>query len=136
MFALRILHGALCLVLVLGLVQLPPLARTARAALVTTEEAVAPEAGRDRIRAFLERAEVREQLETLGVDPDEARARVAGLSDREVAAIAGRLDELPAGANSVAGVLLVLAVVFIILIFLDYTGITDLFPWVNKQPRR
>ncbi len=136
MLAFRISRGSLCLVLAFGLAQLGPLSRTARAALVTTQEAVAPETGRDRIRAFLERAEVRDQLEALGVDADEARARVAGLSDAEVDVIAGRLDSLPAGGSSVVGVLLVIAAVFLILIFLDYTGVIDLFPWVNDPPRR
>ena len=136
MLALRISRTALCLVLAFGLAQLGPLSRTARAALVTTQEAVAPEAGRDRIRAFLERAEVRDQLEALGVDVDEARARVAGMSDAEVAEVAGRLDSLPAGGDSVAGVLLVIAAAFLILILLDYAGVIDLFPWVNDPPRR
>ncbi len=104
--------------------------------MVTTQEAVARDAGRDRIRAFLERAEVRDQLRALGVDPGEASVRVSSLSDGEVAAIAGRLEDLPAGADTLSSVLLLIAVLFLILIFLDYTGVTDLFPWVNKQARR
>ncbi len=135
MLSIRILRGVLCLALACCLVQLGPSVRTVRAALVTTEEAVARDTGRDRIRLFLERVEVRDQLEALGVDPDAARARVSGLSDTEVAMIAGRLDELPAGSNT-EGVLLILALFFLLLIFLDYTGVTDLFPWVNKQSRR
>ncbi len=135
MLAFRISRAALCFVLAFALAQLGPLSRTARAALVTTQEAVAPEAGRDRIRAFLERAEVRYQLEALGVDADEARARVAGLSDAEIAEVTGRLDSLPAGGD-LAGVLLVIAAVFLVLIFLDYAGVVDLFPWVNDPPRR
>ncbi len=131
----RILRGTLCLVLAISVAELAPLARTARAALVTTEEALAPDAGRDRIRAFLERSEVREQLEALGVDPGEARGRVAGLSDGEVAAIAGKLDELPAAGNA-AGFLLAVAALFFLLVFLDYVGVTDLFPFVNKQAQR
>ncbi len=102
----------------------------------TTQEAAAPDAGRDRIRSFLERAEVRDQLRSLGVDPGEASLRVASLSDGEVAAIAGRLDDLPAGGDTLSFVLLLIAALFLLLIFLDYTGVTDLFPWVNKQARR
>ncbi len=136
MLVIRILRGALCLALVCCLVQLGPTVRTARAAMVTTQEAVARDAGRDRIRAFLERAEVRDQLRALGVDPGEASVRVSSLSDGEVAAIAGRLEDLPAGADTLSSVLLLIAVLFLILIFLDYTGVTDLFPWVNKGSRR
>ena len=48
----------------------------------------------------------------------------------------GRLEDLPAGGDTLSSVLLLIAVLFLILIFLDYTGVTDLFPWVNKQARR
>ncbi len=136
MLSIRILRGVLCLALACCLVQLGPSVRTARAALVTTEEAVARDTGRDRIRLFLERVEVRDQLRALGVVPGEASARVSSLGDGEVAAIAGRLDDLPAGGDTLSSVLLLLAVLFLILILLDYAGVTDLFPWVNKPARR
>jgi hypothetical protein len=114
-----------------------------RAGLISTEAVVAaaaapsPEASaRERIERLLEREDVRRKLEAYGITPDEALARVGSLSDAEIAAVAGRLDELPAGGDSVAGVLLVIAVVFIILIVFDYAGIIDLFPWVNKSTQR
>ena len=43
------------------------------------------------------REDVQQQLTLLGVDPDEAAERVAGLSDEEIQQIVGQLDELPAG---------------------------------------
>ncbi|MGH6943683.1 MAG: PA2779 family protein, partial [Geminicoccaceae bacterium] len=63
----------------------------ARAALITTDQVIAdgmPPADRDRVVAFLQREDVRAQMVALGVDPAEAMARVASLSDREVQAIA------------------------------------------------
>jgi hypothetical protein len=48
---------------------------------------------------LLERADVKAQLQAYGVTAEEAAARVEVLSDREVALIAGRVDEVPAGGN-------------------------------------
>lgn len=132
----RMLPGLLASLLAVCLVQLGPASRTLRAELMTTEQALeasAVESARARIRAFVAREDVREQLRALGVDPGEAALRIASLSDAEVAAIDGRLAELPAGGNGVAAVLLILAVVFIVLILFDYLGITDIFPWVQDS---
>ena len=75
-----------------------------RAAMVTTEAVVgtplASPAGRARLGAFLAREDVRAQIEAFGIDPEEAIARVDALSDAEVARIAGRLNELPAGGGA------------------------------------
>lgn len=49
------------------------------------------------------------QLAAHGVSRDEAAARVAALTDEEVAALAGRVDQLPAGGD--AGVVLFLALI-------------------------
>ncbi len=76
----------------------------ARAAMVGTESVIAPAAGmataRARARAFLDREDVRAQVKAYGIDADEAAARIDTLTDREIALIAGRLDELPAGGGS------------------------------------
>jgi len=52
---------------------------------------------RERISAFLEREEVGAELLRSGVLVQDAKARVAALSDAEAAALAGRMDPLPAG---------------------------------------
>ncbi len=93
--------------LILALLSLSLPQHPARAAMISTESAIAsstdrPEsrADRDRVRAFLDREEVRAQIQAYGLDPDEAMARVDSLTDREIALIAGKLDRLPAGGNS------------------------------------
>jgi hypothetical protein len=91
-----------CLLVVAMLAGMIP-CRPARAELVATEAVVtpasAPEWNRARLRAWLDRADVRAQLEAYGVGAEEAEARVAALTDDEVARIAGRLDEVPAGGS-------------------------------------
>ena len=78
---------------------------TANAELVGTDEAAAsmepanPNADREKLRAFLDRPEVVKQLQSLGVTPDQAKARVRAMSDAEVRLIAQNMDSLPAGGR-------------------------------------
>ena len=106
----------------------------ARAGLVTTEQVVdarAAASDRERLAAVLLRDDVRQQMETLGVDRDEAMARLASLSDQEIQQIAGKIDELPAGQGFIAGVLIVAGAVLIALVILDLVGVTDVFAFIN-----
>ena len=54
---------------------------------------------RQRVFAALEREDIRQGLRDYGVSPEEARARVASLTDSEVAELANELDNTPAGAG-------------------------------------
>jgi Family of unknown function (DUF6627) len=56
-------------------------------------------ADRAKVQAFFERTDVRNRLQVLGVNGQLARDRVAALDDREVHALAQRIDSLPAGGN-------------------------------------
>jgi hypothetical protein len=106
----------------------------ARAGLVTTEQLVeAKSAASDRqaLATILMRDDVRAQMEALGVDRDEAIARLASLSDQEVEQIAGQIDALPAGQNVLVGVLVVAGAVLIGLVITDLLGITDVFAVIN-----
>ncbi len=97
------LKTLLCHLLVLAMVSLSLPHNAARAAMVQTETVIGAAAefqsDRGRLRTMLQRGEARAQMEALGVDPQEALARVESLSDREVAQIAQQLDQLPAGAG-------------------------------------
>ncbi|UCE54049.1 MAG: PA2779 family protein, partial [Desulfobacterales bacterium] len=73
----------------------------AQAALVTTEDAInqysKADFDRARIRAFVSRNDVIAQLQSHGISSEEALARVDSLTNQEIALIAGKLDQLPAG---------------------------------------
>jgi hypothetical protein len=99
------------------------------AGIVTTDEARAG-IKRDQVASFLERSEVRDRMQALGVDPDAARTRVAALSDDEVASLADQLDQLPAGGSDV---LTAVVVVFLILVILDLLGVTNIFPFTKSM---
>jgi len=75
------------------------------------------------VQAALARADVRAELERLGVDPALASERVASLSDAELSRVAGQLDSLPAGGDLLA----VVGIVFVVLLILEITGVIDIF---------
>jgi hypothetical protein len=137
MSALRQLRRGVALLLaVVMLVVSMPLG-AARAALVTTEQMLEESSGagdRARVQAFVSRADVREQMVALGVDPDEAAARVAALSDAQVREIATQLDHLPAGQSAIAAVIGAAVFIFLVLLITDLLGLTHIFPFVN-HPR-
>jgi hypothetical protein len=100
-------------------------AGTANAEIVGTDDAAAsmepanPNADREKVRAFMERPEVVQQLQKMGVPPAAALARVGALSDAEVHLIAGKLDALPAGGRLTDFqiiVIILLAVIALVLI--------------------
>ncbi len=107
----------------------------ANAGLVPTERVVEREAvagDRTRVIDFLAREDVRAQMIELGVDPAEATARVAGLSDAEIRKIAGRIDQLSAGQGVVGTIIGAALVVFLVLLVTDILGLTDIFPFVRR----
>jgi hypothetical protein len=74
----------------------------AHAGIVSTEQVTAQdqaEADRAAVQGFLDRANVKERMQALGVDGVFARDRVAALSDHEVHQLAARIDGMPAGGN-------------------------------------
>jgi hypothetical protein len=98
----------------------------ATAGIIGTQTAI--EAGRRDadlavIRAGLDRTEVRQQFTALGVDPGMVDMRLAALTDAEIAQLAERMDELPAGGDLLA----VIGVVFIVLLILELVGVIDIF---------
>jgi len=99
----------------------------ALAGIVSTDTAVVG-AERERLASLLERSEVQERLLVLGVDPANARARVAALSDAEAAQLAAQLDELPAGGD----ILVAAVLIFLVLLVTDMMGYTKIFPFTRS----
>lgn len=100
----------------------------ASAGIVATDQ-VQASAERNRVRNFLDRAEVQARMQALGVDPQAARARVDALTDEEANTLASRIDQLPAGGDGILGVLFA---VFIILLITDILGLTKVFPFTRS----
>lgn len=102
-------------------------ATTASAGVIGTQDYLAAEARAGHladINAAISRADVRAQLEALGVDPDSAMTRAAALSDGELAQVAQEMQTLPAGGD---GFFAVIGIVFLVLLILELTGVIDIF---------
>ena len=83
---------------------------------------------RAQLASMLQREDLVAQLEQAGVDPQQLQARIATLTDQEVATLTEQLDQLPAGG----GILGVAVFIFLVLLATDIAGYTDVFPFVKK----
>ncbi len=92
------------------------------AALLDAPQGSARDAQLARVQVALARADVQQQLQVRGVDANDAAERVAALSDSELSTLATRIDQQPAG-----GILALIGAVFVVLIILDYVGVTKVF---------
>jgi outer membrane protein OmpA-like peptidoglycan-associated protein len=88
---------------------------------------------RDRLDRLLAREDIQAALVSRGIDPQEARARIDSLTDAEVDRIADMMDQLPAGGGFFETFIVVVLLVFLILLFTDIYGYTDVFPFVTKH---
>jgi len=88
---------------------------------------------RARVMSFLERQDVQQAMEQQGVAAEEARQRVATLSDAELMQIAQAMDQLPAGGDGVGAVIGAALLIFIILLITDIAGLTHVFSFVNHR---
>ena len=96
------------------------------AGVVGTAEAIAAsrtEGSRAAIDAALARADVRAQLESMGVDPAAVEGRLDALSEAELATLADRIGEAPAGGDALA----VIGILFVVLLILELVGVIDIF---------
>lgn len=99
------------------------------AGMLSTDSAVASASmERARVASFLDREEVRAQLEANGVSLASAKARVEAMTDDEARQVAAQIDTLPAG-GSVLGILFT---VFIVLLITDILGFTKVFPFTRS----
>lgn len=73
---------------------------------------------RERVKAMLEREEVRAGLEQHGILPQEAAARVDAMTPAEVQSLAGRIDAVAAGGQSNQNLLLIIIIILLIIIAL------------------
>ena len=75
------------------------------------------------VSEVLMREDVQQHLISLGVAPEDAMKRAANLPDEDLALMAEQMQELPAGGSLLA----VIGLVFVVLLILDLTGVTNVF---------
>jgi len=110
--------------------------QTIFAAMVGTETVLTTtqtQNARENLVRFLEREDVEAAMTAQGISSLEAKARVGSLSDAEVVRIAEKMDQLPAGSDGLGIVVGAALIVFLVLLFTDIAGYTDVFPFVKHR---
>jgi hypothetical protein len=123
------------LVVILALVNLVVAFGSASAGMMSTSAVLQQEGSqldKERLLRLVERDEVQQRLQSLGVDPAAAKARIEALTERELARMAQNMDELPAGGNAVGALVGAGVFIFIVLLITDILGFTDVFTFVNR----
>jgi len=103
---------------------------SAQAALVTNDLVIShvqQHNAKAELLQTINRADVKQQLLSMGVKPGDITSRVDLMTHEEIAQLNQQVDDLPAG-GSILGVLLIIFLVFVIT---DVIGATDIFPFIN-----
>ena len=81
-----------------------------------TTEQVLPQTDRERVHESLNREDVENRLQQLGVAPAEAQKRVDAMTPEEVQVVAGKIDTLAAGGalSSTDWIIIFLLVILLI----------------------
>jgi len=109
--------------------------QTVQAAMISAEQvagntlSVGGEQDRARIVSALSREDVQVALVARGIDPIEAKGRVAALTDEEASLMASQLDTAVAGGNGIIGAIVL---IFLVLLLTDILGFTKIFPFTRS----
>lgn len=106
----------------------------AHAGMLSTGQAVSSSA-RARIDALLGREDLQARLAAYGVKASDVKARVAAMSDDEVAQLAGQIDSAPAGGDAFGALIGAAVLVFLVLLITDILGYTHVFPFTKSMRR-
>jgi hypothetical protein len=112
-----------------GMAQAAPMALIGTEQAAAAMQAAARGEAHARLHEALDRADLAAMLQSRGVSVDELRARVDALTDAEARQMMERIDQDPAGASDIVGVLFT---VFIILLVTDILGLTKVFPFTRS----
>ena len=110
--------------------------QTVCAAMVGTETvltAAQTQNARENLIGFLEREDLKAAMTAQGIPLIEVKARVGSLSDAQVMRIADKMDQLPAGGDGLGILVGAALIVFLVLLFTDIAGYTDVFPFVKHH---
>ena len=133
---IRLFAKPLSLFLIFSFLLLDFTAVTAKAGIIGTEtiiNTVQGEKSRSRVMSFLDRQDVIDVLVQKGINPEDAKSRVASLTDQEISQICKNLDQLPAGGDGFGALLGAAVLIFLVLLVTDILGFTDVFPFVKHR---
>lgn len=105
---------------------------TATAGMIGNQVILAQDTQRQAVMQQLQRSEVREQLLSMGVQPEAVERRIQQLSDAEVAQLNRQIANAPAGS----GVVELVVLLFLVFVVTDVIGATDIFPFIHPVNQR
>jgi hypothetical protein len=112
-----------------GMAQAAPTALIGTEQVAATMQGTAHSEAHVRLQAALDRDDLAAMLQARGVSVDEMRARVNALTDAEAQQMVAQIDQAPAGASDVIGILFT---IFIVLLITDILGLTKVFPFTRS----
>ena len=116
----------------------PVYCQTASATMIGTKTLLAP-ANQSDTRDFLldlvAREDIQKVLESRGITPHEARARIDSLSDDELEKISKNIADLPAGGNAVGFIVIVGVAIIILTIVVEYFSEVKMFPGLYSDEK-
>jgi len=98
----------ICRFLAIALMMLP--FQTGQASMIGTDQvnsAATVQVDRNVVLNYLSRSQTVNEFQTLGLDAQAARDRVAAMTDAEVSALAGKISAVPAGGDGLIALILV-----------------------------
>lgn len=111
---MRRLYRLIAQILIVSMVWMP---FSVQAGMVGTDQVVATaqdQLNRDKVVNFMSRGDVVKQLEAMGISASSAKDRVDAMTQEEVNRVAGKIDSMPAGADSDAAWIVAVIVIAII----------------------
>ena len=118
-------HRFVCRLVALSIVGMG-FAQVSGAGIIGTQQmidAVARQEQLDRMQLLLARQDVAEHLTRYGLAPDLVLERMQYMTDTELAALQGSIDEQIAGGDALG----IIGAVFLVLLILELVGVTDIF---------
>ena len=99
---MRRFYNLIAKILIFSMVWMP---FSLHAGMIGTDQVVGSaqdQTNRDKVANFMSRGDVVAQFETMGLSSSTAKERVNAMTQEEVNRVAGKIDSMPAGADSTA----------------------------------
>jgi hypothetical protein len=113
------------------IVSLSLFSSTMFAGVISTKDVLHESRSNVTIDSFLAKQEVQAKLLEFGVSAENVQARIATLTDEEIAQINEQINTMPAGGD-VGTILGVLVFIFIVLLVTDILGFTKVFNFTKS----
>jgi hypothetical protein len=114
---MRKISRLVAFLLALHMLMLSGLCQSVWAAMISTEAIInadQAQSQRGYLNNILAREEIQAALISQGIDPQEARDRIAGLSDDEISKFVSEVDQLPAGGGYVGVIIFFILVLVLV----------------------